>query len=55
LKREGILTSPLIEEAFNVFPRHEFMGQFFVHDEMAEEKEQRRLVQRSSEEDATHG
>jgi protein-L-isoaspartate(D-aspartate) O-methyltransferase len=53
LKREGILTSPLIEEALNAVPRHEFMGQFYVHDELAAEKEQWRLVQRASEEDAT--
>ncbi len=52
MKREGTLTSPLIEEAFNAVPRHVFMDQFYVHEEMAVEREQWRLVQRPSQEDA---
>ncbi len=32
LKREGKLTSPLLEEAFNSIPRHAFIDQFYIRD-----------------------
>jgi hypothetical protein len=32
LKREGKLTSPLLEEAFNSIPRHAFIDQFYLRD-----------------------